>query len=118
MPPDLLLARRALALVEQHFREHRDPAFYLGLLAAGKHRLNLVLRHYYDRTLYELIQERIHREAVVLLVDTTLSMKEITYELGLLDPNYFSRCFERIEGLRPTLFRQRHQAGRGNTLDS
>ena len=39
--------------------------------------------------------------AIDLLRNTKLSVKEIAYELGFEDPNYFSRLFKREEGMSP-----------------
>ena len=105
VPPDRKLVMHATELVEKHFRQHRELAFYLERLGVGEWRLNRLLGVYLGMTLYELIQDRIHQEAVCLLTTTTMSVKEITYALGLLDPCYFSRCFTRIAGISPTRYR-------------
>ena len=34
-----------------------------------------------------------------------ISIKEICYEVGYNDPNYFSRVFKKIEGLSPTEYK-------------
>ncbi|MCD8361890.1 MAG: response regulator [Lachnospiraceae bacterium] len=47
---------------------------------------------------------RIER-AKKLLVDETLSMKEICAQIGYSDPNYFSRIFKKNTGVTPTEFR-------------
>jgi len=44
---------------------------------------------------------RIQR-AKELLKAQTLSIKEIAFEVGYNDPNYFSRLFKKIEGISPT----------------
>jgi len=40
-----------------------------------------------------------------LLVTTSLSVKEISYEIGYEDPFYFSRLFVKIMGVSPTTYR-------------
>jgi len=45
------------------------------------------------------------REAKRLLESSNLSMKEISYEIGYSDPNYFTRVFKRIESISPTTYR-------------
>lgn len=51
-----------------------------------------------------LTRQRINR-AKKLLTDTDLSIKEITYELGYRDPNYFSRIFRAETGVTAKHFR-------------
>ena len=43
-------------------------------------------------------------KAKEMLKDGSLSIKEICYEIGYNDPNYFSRLFKKIEGVSPTEF--------------
>ncbi len=41
---------------------------------------------------------------------TRLSLKEIAYQIGYNDPNYYSRVFKKIEGVSPKEFRKQHLA--------
>jgi AraC-like DNA-binding protein len=47
-------------------------------------------------------------KACVLLQNTTMTIQEITYALGLDDPQYFSRLFRSIRGISPRDYRKRH----------
>jgi len=104
--PDQKTVRQVLELVERHFREHRDQEFYLRQVRVGLWRLNKLLLRYTGKTIYGLVQDRLQREAEYLLQHTLLSVKEITYELGLEDPSYFGRCFKRLRGMSPVQFRE------------
>ncbi|MEX2414524.1 MAG: response regulator [Paenibacillaceae bacterium] len=53
-----------------------------------------------------LTECRIER-AKSLMCDSELSLKEITFEIGYNDPNYFSRVFRRVYGISPTEYRKR-----------
>lgn len=44
-------------------------------------------------------------EAKKLLKETNLSIKDITYRTGYMDPNYFTRVFKKCEGMTPTEYR-------------
>lgn len=45
-------------------------------------------------------------EACILLATTTMSMKEISAQLGYKDPLYFSRCFKLSTGTAPSQYRR------------
>ena len=45
--------------------------------------------------------------AINLLRENKMSIKEISYELGFENPNYFSRLFKKQEGATPTQKRHR-----------
>ena len=57
-----------------------------------------------------LTRLRIER-AKRLLSDETLCLKEICYEIGYNDPNYFSRVFKRVTGITPREYRQQSGSG-------
>lgn len=109
VPPDIRTIRSLQVLIEQHFREMRELEFYSSSLNITLNRLNSLSRAHLGRTVYELLQARLHEEAIKLLQYTTLSVKQIAFELGMSDPAYFFRCFKRITGMRPREFRKRLQ---------
>ncbi|MNJ47324.1 HTH-type transcriptional regulator YesS [compost metagenome] len=45
-------------------------------------------------------------EAKKLIVERRLSLKEICFEVGYKDPNYFSRVFKKMTGITPSEYRQ------------
>jgi two-component system response regulator YesN len=44
-------------------------------------------------------------EAKNLLMESSLSIKEISYRIGYNDPNYFTRVFRKLENLSPSQYR-------------
>ncbi|MCU9612712.1 response regulator [Caldibacillus lycopersici] len=46
------------------------------------------------------------RQAKELIGNVDYSLKEICFEVGYNDPNYFSRVFKRVTGMTPTEYRQ------------
>jgi two-component system response regulator YesN len=46
-------------------------------------------------------------EAKRLLLDHQLTVKDITYQVGYMDPNYFTRVFKKSEGMSPTDYRNK-----------
>lgn len=98
---------RAKAYIQEHYR--RD----ISMEQAAEH-VNLS-PYYFSKLFKEQTGEtfidyvtglRIER-AKKLIGQEELSLKEICYEVGYKDPNYFSRVFKKITGLTPSEYRQR-----------
>ncbi|WP_158275354.1 helix-turn-helix domain-containing protein [Pedobacter sp. HMWF019] len=94
-------------LIEVHFREQKNPGFYANQLNMTLWRINRLARIYHQKTVYQLVQDRIHREAELLLRTTLMTAKEIAFEVGVCDPAYFSNCFKRVTGLTPLKYREK-----------
>ena len=58
----------------------------------------------------DIVNLRAFLEARRALSYTTLTIAEIAYGLGFVDPAYFTRSFTRHAGLSPRAFRQQHEA--------
>ncbi|MDU5950234.1 MAG: AraC family transcriptional regulator, partial [Paenibacillus macerans] len=44
-------------------------------------------------------------KAISLIKAGNLTLKEVSFEVGYKDPNYFSRVFKKIMGVPPTEFK-------------
>ena len=106
--PDLELVQNLQQLIESHFRQNHDHEYYAISLHLTLARLNRITKFYPNKTVYEMLQDRIHNEAKLLLSTTTLSSKQIAFELGICDPSYFGKCFRKLEGVTPKIFRKKH----------
>jgi AraC-like DNA-binding protein len=106
MPPDLQLLKRLQVLIERDFRGNRDIRTYPPKLNSTLYHLNMLARAYLGKSVYELLQDRIHQEALYLLRFTTLPIKQISIELGCSDAPYFCRCFKQITGMNPLAYRK------------
>lgn len=58
-----------------------------------------------NRTAHQWIQDKICSEAKALLANSKASIKEIAYQLGFQDANYFSKFFRKHEGMSPGAYR-------------
>jgi AraC-like DNA-binding protein len=108
IPPDQLIVDELFALIEKHFKDHHNPEYYSNQLHISLKRLNRLTNYYHQKTVYQLLQERLHQEAELLLKHTTLTAKEIAFELGVCDPAHFSKCFKKITGKSPVQYRRKH----------
>ncbi|MBB5437278.1 AraC-like DNA-binding protein [Pedobacter sp. AK017] len=109
MPLDIRQVMQVQELIAVHFREEHYPEFYAAIMKMPLRRLNTLLGDYLDKTVFELLQEALHREAVKLLLYTRMTVKEITYELNIANPSYFARRFRKVEGCSPKAFRCRRK---------
>ena len=93
-------------LIDTHFKEEHAVDFYANALNSSTSTLKRLCKRLTGKTAYDLLQDRLHREAVLLLRYTTLSFKQISNLLGVCDPAYFSRCFKIRTGYCPREYRR------------
>jgi AraC family transcriptional regulator, transcriptional activator of pobA len=65
-----------------------------------------ITKTHFNKTLTDLIAERIVIEAKRELYLTNKSVKEIAYGLGYEDEHYFSRFFKKNADVSPQLYRE------------
>ncbi|MFA0960181.1 helix-turn-helix domain-containing protein [Roseivirga sp. BDSF3-8] len=82
------------------------PSDYANALSLHVNYLNRTLKKTMGASTSALIQERIVREAKVLLKHSTLSVSEIAFLLGFREITHFSNFFKKMEGLNPTEYRK------------
>ncbi|NJO89493.1 MAG: AraC family transcriptional regulator [Chloroflexia bacterium] len=87
------------------FSELKTSKEFAQLLNISPNYLNAICKDIYNKTVSEIIQERIMLEAKRLLSHTGLSVSEISYKLGFKDNSYFGRYFKKATGLPPEKFR-------------
>jgi AraC family transcriptional activator of pobA len=91
--------------IETHYKTLRSPGDYGELLHISTKALNKASKAHFNKTLTDLISERLIIEAKRELYLTSKSVKEIAFELGYEDEFYFSRYFKKKVGVSPQIFR-------------
>lgn len=92
-------------LIERHFRSRHTVAFYARELGLSPRKMNEFIKPILGKTANEVIDERRILEAKRLILFTSLSIKEIAFELGFEEHSYFSRVFKKITGVTPSEFK-------------
>lgn len=64
-------------------------------------------------TFVEYLTELRIEKAKELLLDSTLTITEISFEVGISNPNYFSSIFKKAMGISAKEFRKRHEVRKG-----
>jgi AraC family transcriptional regulator, transcriptional activator of pobA len=91
--------------IEEHFKTKHAPSDYAELLHITPKALAKVTKAHFNKTLTDLISERIIIEAKRELYLTNKAVKEIAAELGYEDEHYFSRFFKNNAEVSPQLYR-------------
>lgn len=92
-------------LLEKHFTEHNQVAFYAEKLNITPNYLNILCKKKLGITASQIIQQRVVLEAERLLITTNLPIKEIAFSLGFYDTGYFYHYFKKWVSKTPKEFR-------------
>lgn len=102
--------------IEHNFRTKHAPGDYAELLHISQKALAKLAKNYFNKTLTDLIAERIVIEAKRELYLTSRPIKAIASELGFDDEYYFSRFFKNNVNISPQRYRQTVGYGKGEVL--
>lgn len=98
--------------IETHFKTKHSASDYADLLNISAKALAKLTKTHFNKTLTDLISERIIIEAKRELYLTNKAVKEIAYELGYIDEYYFSRFFKNNADISPQAYRDTVGFGR------
>ncbi len=92
--------------IEKDFKSKHTPNDYAVMLNISPNALAKITKKHFNKTLTNLITERIIIEAKRELYLTNKSVKVIAYELGYDDEYYFSRFFKKNTEISPQVYRE------------
>ncbi len=99
--------------IELHYKTLHTPGDYADMLNISPKALAKITKAHFNKTLTNMIAERIIIEAKRELYLTNKTVKEIAYELGYNDESYFSRFFKTNADVSPQLYRETVGYNRG-----
>jgi AraC family transcriptional regulator, transcriptional activator of pobA len=99
--------------IEKDFKTKHSASDYAKSLNISTNALAKITKAHFNKTLTDLISERIIIEAKRELYLTNKAIKEIAYELGYQDEYYFSRFFKTNADISPQMYRDTVGFGRG-----
>ncbi len=108
-----------MMLLEENYQLERNAAYYADKSGFSAKRLNQILKEKLDKTVMQLIHDRIILEAKRQIIHSENTLKEIAYALGFTDRPYFSRFFKKQTGQSPEEFQKlakNHIESKFNTL--
>jgi AraC-like DNA-binding protein len=92
--------------IEKYYTSKHTASEYADLLNITPKNLSKLVKSYFNKTLTDLISERIIIEAKRELYLTSKPIKAIAYDLGFSDEYYFSRFFKKNVEVSPLLYRE------------
>ena len=92
------------ALLETHYKLEKAPSFYANKMAITLKHLNRIAKTVLNKTITELIANRVILESKRILVEQKKTVAQIADELGYEDYSYFSKFFKKHTGMTPKTF--------------
>lgn len=92
-------------LVNLHYKDLKTTSQYAQKLNLSANYLNVLIKESLDISAGQLVKNRVILEAERLLMHTTLSVTEISYELGFNDNSHFGKYFKSVKNLSPNQYR-------------
>jgi AraC family transcriptional activator of pobA len=103
---NLLILQNFRKLVNTYYAEKRLPKEYAAMLYVTPNHLNALCSDLLGRSAGEVIRDRILLESKRLLVNATLGISEIAFQLGFSDNSHFTRFFKKHTDHTPEDFRK------------
>ena len=104
-------------LLEKNFRTTHTVQEYAAMLNVSARSLTKYVHQSAHRSPLQIINDRIALEAKRQLQNSTMSIKEISYQLGFDDPSYFVKFFKRLTGNMPSEMRVHAAASTEKSTD-
>ena len=93
-------------LIDNRFKEYKYPRDYALLMHVSEKHLNRICKICLNKTITQLIADRVILEAKRRLAFATSSISEIAGELGYSKTSYFIQLFKKKTGKTPLEFRK------------
>jgi AraC-like DNA-binding protein len=107
-PTLTLQVQKLEALIEGNFRTLKQPRDYAELMHVTPKHLNDICKRGLNKTISELIQERLLLEIKRLLTyNSTATIKSLVHTLGFHDQSYLMRFFKKHTGMTIDQFRDK-----------
>ncbi len=103
---NLLILHNFRKLVNSYYAEKRLPKDYAAMLYITPNHLNALCNDLLGKPAGEVIRERILLEAKRMLVNATVSISEIAFQLNFSDNSHFTKFFKKSTDQTPEEFRK------------
>ena len=100
------IALKFYLLVAEHYRNHREIAFYADKLCISPVYLSKVIQETTGRSPHEVIADHVVVEIKTLLRDPNLEIKDAARQTGFSNQSSLSRFFRQETGMSPSEYRR------------
>lgn len=100
------IALRFAMLVNEHYKKHKEMAFYADKLCITPQYLTRTIQEVNGQSARELLADYIILEIKTLLRDANLEIKDVVRQTGFSNQSSLSRFFRRYTGMSPTEYRR------------
>lgn len=100
------IAFRFAMLVYEHYKNHKEMAFYADKLCITPQYLTRTIQEVNGQSARELPADHVVLEVKALLRDANLEIKDIVRQTGFSNQSSLSRFFRRYTGMSPTEYRR------------
>ncbi|GMK41909.1 hypothetical protein PCCS19_49680 [Paenibacillus sp. CCS19] len=102
---------RARRYIESRYTEELSLEEVADHVHLNSFYLSKVFKQYVGETFIDYLTSLRIKRAKQLIDEEALSLKEICFEVGYKDPNYFSRVFKKVTGVTPSDYRTNSSKG-------
>lgn len=95
--------------IDHHFDKQISLEKVAEEIGISSYYLSKLFKERFEITFIDYLTNTRLEKAKVLLLDSTISLKEIALTIGYKDPNYFSRVFKKETGFSPRAYRTNYQ---------
>ncbi|WP_292009492.1 helix-turn-helix transcriptional regulator [Chryseobacterium sp.] len=93
-------------MVRKSFRTETKVKYYANELFISERKLQKAVMAILGKSPKELINEQLILESKRLLIHESMSIKEVSYDLGFDEPSNFTKFFKNQTGISPTQFKE------------
>lgn len=101
----LTVLDRAKQYIQDKFTDDLSLEDVADFVHLNPHYFSKIFKQQCGETFIDYVTRLRIEKAISLMNTGQLSLKEVSFEVGYKDPNYFSRVFKKITGVAPTMYK-------------
>ncbi len=100
------LILKAIQFIKEHYRSEITLEDISREVNISSHYFSKLFKDEVGENFIDYVTSMRIQKSKELLMENQLSIKEISFEIGYGDPNYFSRIFKKVVGISPTEYKE------------
>lgn len=96
---------KSIEYIKNHYNNEITLEEVAGYVCVSSYYFSKIFKEYTGKNYVDYITELRIEKAKEMLKSGETSIKDICFEVGYNDPNYFSRVFKKVEGVTPSEFK-------------